>query len=440
MWEKVVKKLRTRQMPPFGEARPAEAEYDTAVASLENALDREAKAKPNPGRTATIRRLTRTEYRNAIRDLLALDVDVTSLLPVDESSYGFDNVTVGDLPPTLLERYISAAEKISRLAVGSAGRSPGGDTVRIAPDLTQEEHLEGLPIGTRGGVAVPYTFPQDGEYEIQVRLRRDRDEKVEGLSEAHDLDVLLDRARVQVLTVKPIPPAAPNQTPNQTPTQTPEQPDAHLNVRVPVSAGPHVLGVTFIKKPTDVIETPRQPYQAHFNSYRHPRIQPAIYSVSILGPFDAKGPGDTPSRRRLFVSRPASAVDEDRAARQIIRTLTRRAYRRPVTEADLQGLMALYKNGRADADFDAGIEMALAGVLVSPQFLFRVETDPAGLPANTPYRISDLAARLAPVVLPLEQHSRRRTDCGGRAGSCARPRCSRSRCGACSRTNDRARS
>jgi hypothetical protein len=389
IWEVVVKKLRTRQMPPVGDARPDEDYYTSALASLEGALDRAAAAKPNPGRTAAIRRLTRTEYQNAVRDLLALDVDVDALLPADESSYGFDNVTVGDLPPTLLERYISAAEKISRLAMGGASRSPGGDTIRIPPDVTQEDHIEGLPIGTRGGVAVPYTFPQTGEYEIQVRLRRDRDEKIEGLSDEHEVELLLDRGRVQVLGVKPSQIAGPN--------EKPVEPDAHLNVRVPITAGPHVLGVAFIKKPSALVETPRQPYQAHFNSYRHPRIQPAIYSVSILGPFDAKGPGDTPSRRRIFVSRPANTADEDRAARQILRTLTRRAYRRPVTEADLQGPLTLYKKGRADGDFDAGIEMALAGVLVSPQFLFRVETDPAGLPANTPYRISDvaLASRLS---------------------------------------------
>ena len=390
VWEVVVKKLRTRQMPPVGDARPDENYYNSALTSLEGALDRAAVAKPNPGRASAIRRLTRTEYQNAIRDLLALDVDVDTLLPADESSYGFDNVTVGDLPPTLLERYISAAAKISRLAVGGATRSPGGDTIRIPPDVTQEEHIDGLPIGTRGGVAVPYTFPQTGEYEIQVRLRRDRDEKVEGLNnEVHELELLLDRARVQVLTVKP--------TQNAGPNERKQEPDDHLKIRVPVTAGPHVVGVTFLKKPSSLVETPRQPYQAHFNSYRHPRLQPAIYSVSIVGPFDAKGPGDTPSRRRIFVSRPANAADEERAARQIIRTLTRRAYRRPVTETDLQGPLALYKKGRADGDFEAGIEMALSGVLVSPQFLFRVETDPVGLPANTPYRVSDvaLASRLS---------------------------------------------
>jgi hypothetical protein len=383
VWERVIKKLRTRQMPPVGEMRPDDGTYDAVVSSLETSLDRAADEHPNPGRTATIRRLTRTEYRNAIRDLLALDVDVDALLPADDSSYGFDNVTVGDLSPTLLERYISAAEKISRLAVGRPSRSPGGETIRVPPDLTQEEHIDGLPIGTRGGTVVPYTFPQDGEYEIQIHLRRDRDEKVEGLSEAHDLEFSLDRARVQVFTVKPAQIAGPNEQPHQ--------PDENLKIRVPVSAGPHVVGVAFLKKPTDLLETPRQPYQAHFNSYRHPRIQPAIYEVSIIGPYDAKGPGDTPSRRRLFVSRPAAPAQETASARKILTTVMRRAYRRPVSDADLKEPLALYEQAREDGDFDAGIEMALSAVLVSPEFLFRVERDPAGLPANTPYRINDLA-------------------------------------------------
>ena len=215
-----------------------------------------------------------------------------SLLPADESSYGFDNVTVGDLSPTLLDRYMSAAEKISRVAVGRPSRSPGGETIRMPPDLTQEEHLEGLPIGTRGGAVLDYTFPMDGEYEIQVRLMRDRDEHVEGLTEPHDLELLLDKARVQVFTVKP-------------PQREPEHAtvDQHLKIRVPVQAGPHALGVAFLKKPSLLLETARQPYQAHFNYYRHPRVQPAIYSISIVGPYGAQGPGDTPSRRRIFVSR-----------------------------------------------------------------------------------------------------------------------------------------
>jgi len=388
VWEKVVRKLRTRQMPPVGEPRPDEATYDAALSFLETALDRTAAAHPNPGRTATIRRLTRTEYHNAVRDLLAVDVDVTSLLPGDESSYGFDNVTVGDLSPTLLDRYISAAEKISRLAVGRPGRTPGGDTIRIVPDLTQEGPVEGLPIGTRGGVVVPYTFAADGEYEFEIRLRRDRDEKVEGLSEAHDVELLLDRTRVQVFTVKP-PAREPGVLTGELPTY--ESVDQHLKIRVPVTAGPHEVGVTFIKKPTLLLETPREPYQAHFNSYRHPRIQPAVYSVTILGPYGASTPGDSPSRRRIFVSRPATPADEEPAAKRILAALTKRAYRRPVTPADLETPLSLYRSARKTGDFDAGIEMALAGVLVSPEFLFRVEEEPRGIAPHTPYRVSDLA-------------------------------------------------
>ena len=386
VWEKVVRKLRARQMPPVNKERPDDATYDTVVRYLETSLDRAAAAHPNPGRTATIRRLTRTEYRNAVRDLLALDVDVTALLPADESSYGFDNVTVGDLSPTLLDRYIAAAEKISRLALGRPSRSPGGETIRVPPDLTQEGHLEGLPIGTRGGTVLPYTFPLDGEYEIQIRLTRDRDEHVEGLTDTHDVELLLDKARVQVFTVKPPQGEMLHATADQ-----------HLKIRVPVQAGPHVVGVAFLKKPSLLQETARQPYQAHFNSYRHPRIQPAVYSISIVGPYDAKTSGDTPSRRRIFVSRPASSDEEDRSARLILASLMRRAYRRPVTDADLQGPLALYRKARADGDFDAGIEMALSAVLVSPHFLFRIEQEPLSAAAGTVYRVSDLdlASRLS---------------------------------------------
>ncbi len=394
VWEKVVRKLRARQMPPVGKDRPDEATYDAVIAALERSLDRAALAAPRPGRTAAIRRLTRTEYRNAVRDLLALELDVASLLPPDESSYGFDNVTVGDLSPTLLDRYFSAAEKISRLAIGRASRSPGGETIRIPADLTQEEHLEGLPVGTRGGAVVPYTFPLDGEYEIQIRLTRDRDELVEGLSEPHELELLLDRERVRIFTVTP--PIRQAATLADAPPSHATV-DQHLTVRVPVRAGPHLVGVTFPKKPSVLLETPRQPYQTHFNSYRHPRIQPAIYSVSIIGPYGEAAAGDTPSRRRIFVSRPKSPAEHDRAAKHIVATLMRRAYRRPVTDADLQGPLALYRQARMGAGFEAGIETALSAVLVSPHFLFRVERDPAGAPPNTPYRVSDLelASRLS---------------------------------------------
>lgn len=386
IWEKVIRKLRARHMPPVGMPGPNEETYDTVISSLAASLDRAAEAHPNPGRTDTFRRLNRTEYHNAISDLLALDVDVASLLPGDQSSYGFDNVTVANLSPTLLERYVTAAEKISRLAVGRPGRSPGGSTIRIPPDLTQEKHIEGLPIGTRGGAVVPYTFPVDGEYDITVRLTRNRNEKVEGLREPHELELLIDRKRVQLFTVKPPPRGADHRNVDQ-----------HLEVRVPVEAGPHEIGVAFVKKPSSLLETQRQPYEAHFNFYRHPRIQPAVYSISIIGPYAAKGPGETPSRRRIFLCRPEKPSEEESCAKQILMTLMRRAYRRPVSDADLQKPLEFYRQARAEGDFDAGIEMALSAVLVSPEFLFRIERDPPGVAPNTAYPVSDLelASRLS---------------------------------------------
>ncbi len=385
VWEKVVRRLRTRRMPPPGLPRPDDATYDAVAASLEASLDHAAAVHPNPGRTDTFRRLNRTEYHNAIRDLLALDVDVDALLPTDESSHGFDNVTVGDLSPTLLDRYIAAAEKISRLAVGRAGRSPGGTTIRTPPDLTQEEHIEGLPVGTRGGVVFPYTFPLDGEYEFTVRLTRDRNEDIEGLSEPHDLELIVDKKRVELFRVEPPPskdaPAA----------------DEHLKIRLPIQAGPHEVGATFLRKSAALLETERQPYQAHFNYYRHPRITPAVYSVSIVGPYDAEGPGETPSRQRIFVCHPQKASEEEGCAQQILQTLMRRAYRRPVTGADIERPLEFYRQTRAKDGFEAGVEMALRAVLVSPEFLFRVEQDPPDVASKTAYRISDLelASRLS---------------------------------------------
>ncbi len=385
-WEGVVRKLQTRQMPPVGMPRPDDAGYDAAVASLVAALDRAAEASPNPGRTDTFRRLNRTEYRNAIRDLLAVDVDVSSLLPTDEASHGFDNITVGELSPTLLERYLAAAKKISRLAVGGPVSSPGGDTVVLRADLTQERHFDGLPFGTRGGTALDYTFPRDAEYEIQLRLTRDRDEHVEGLTEPHDLELSLDGKRVELFTVEPIPRGEPH-----------HGMDDHLRVRVPVKAGPHVVSATFLKKSAALPETERQPYQARFNMDRHPRLQPALYSVSITGPYEATGAGDTPSRRRIFTCHPDAPSEEEACATQILSKLMRRAYRRPVTDADLDVPLELYREAREESGFEAGIEMALRALLVSPHFLFRVEQDPPRVPPNTPYRVSDLelASRLS---------------------------------------------
>ena len=384
IWEKVVRKLRARQMPPAGKKRPDESGYQAALSQLATSLDILAAQHPNPGRTETLRRLNRTEYQNAIRDLLSLDIDAAALLPKDDAGHGFDNVNVGTLSPTLLDRYISAAQKISRLAVGTVQRV-GGDTIRIPADVTQEEHIEGLPLGTRGGALIPYTFPQDAEYEIQVRLTRDRNDEVEGLRERHELQLLLDRELVASFTVTP--PKDRNF----------DAVDRHLKARIPVKAGPHQLGVTFVKNPSSLLETKRQPYNVHFNFHRHPRLGPAVYQVSINGPYDPKGPGDSPSRRRIFVAKPTSSQDEERSAKAILITLSRLAYRRPVTDDDLKKPLEFYREARGERGFDAGIEAGLSAILVSPNFLFRVENDPAGVAPDAAYRVSDLqlASRLS---------------------------------------------
>jgi Protein of unknown function (DUF1592)/Protein of unknown function (DUF1588)/Protein of unknown function (DUF1585)/Protein of unknown function (DUF1587)/Protein of unknown function (DUF1595) len=389
LWEKVLRKIDHQQMPPIGEERPSSAEYQQVVTFLKTELDRAASAAPEPGRTDTFRRLNRTEYQNAIRDLLALQIDATALLPNDEPARGFDNVTVGNLSPTLLDRYVSAAQKIARLAVGASRKTPSGDTFRVPPDLTQEGHIEGLPLGTRGGTLIPYTFPQDGEYEIQIRLARDRNEQVEGLKAPHDIEVLIDGERVAFATVKP--PGA---------DKNAEAVDQHLKFRVPIKAGPHHVGVAFIKNPSVLIETERQPFVARFNMHRHPRTAPALYQTSITGPFNSSGPGDTPSRRLIFgeTARGGVLVNDEVRARAILAPLLHRAYRRPINDDDLHRLLQFFREGSAEgAGFEAGIESALAAILVAPQFLIRVETDPAGLAPGTVYRISDLefASRLS---------------------------------------------
>ena len=386
IWEKAVRKLRGRQMPPVGAPRPDEGTYEAVVSSLEAALDTAAAVRPDPGRTDTFRRLTRTEYQNAIRDLLALELNLSSVLPRDESSSGFDNITVGDLSPALLEGYVAAADRISRLAVGRPVESPEVVTITKKPDLTQEWHMEGLPVGSRGGTVLSHTFPLDAEYEIVITLTRDRDEQVEGLRVPHQVELLVDNERVRLFEVVP-----PRHVGNHTMV------DKHLTARIPISAGPHQIGVTFLKRPWGVLETDRQPYHAHYNVYRHPRVQPAVYEVSVRGPFNSTGPGNTPSRDRIFACRPEASPDEEICVRRILSGLMRRAYRREVSEADFDSPLEFYRRGRSEGGVEAGIEMALSSILVSSDFLFRVEREPAGIPPGTAYRISDteLASRLS---------------------------------------------
>ena len=390
VWERVVRKLRAGAMPPEGAARPDAAAYQGLLDHVETALDARAAAAPDPGRTDTFRRLNRTEYRNAVRDLLDLDVDVAALLPRDDASYGFDNVGLVELSPTLMERYLAAAQKISRLAVGSSAIVPGSRVVTLRPDLTQEAHLDGLPFGTRGGAAVDHTFPLDGEYEIEVRLARNRNENVEGLRDPHVVEMLLDGRRLKLFTVVP----DRNRLGGY---YADEGVDQHLDLRLHVTAGPHTVGAAFLRKNAALIETERQPYQAQFNQDRHPRQQPAVHSISISGPFNPSGAGDTPSRNRIFTCRPASAADEADCAARIVSALARRAYRRPVSYGDLEMPLSFYERGRAEGGFEAGVELALRALLTSPEFLFRIEEDPQGAAPGAPYRLGDfaLASRLS---------------------------------------------
>ena len=390
VWEKVVRKLRTGMMPPPSRRQPPAAARDALASRLEVSLDAAARAHPNPGRTDTLRRLNRTEYRNAVRDLLALDIDTTSLLPPDESGHGFDNVTVSDLSPVLLDRYISAAQRVSRLAVGSTHTALQSEVIRVAGDVTQEAHMPGLPIGTRGGTVVPFTFAQDGEYDIQIRLARNRVGFVGGLREpgAHFLELQLDRELVKTFVVEK-PPEGEDHV----------LVDEHLKMRIPVTAGPHDVGVTFQKRSSSLAETERRPLQSRFNETRHPRLTPAVYEISISGPYSPRGAEDTPSRRRIFVCQPTNSLrgGEEACAREILSTLMRRAYRRAVSETDVERVMAFYRTGRSEGDFNVGIGKAVSAVLMSPDFLLRVELDPEQAAPGSAYRISDveLASRLS---------------------------------------------
>ena len=406
-WEKVVRKIRTRQMPPPGMPRPGNAAYDSLSEYLEAELDRSAATDPNPGRPV-IRRLNRTEYAYAIRDLIALEVDSDALLPSDESAHGFDNV--GDalsVSPLLLERYLAAARKISRLAIGDSTIRPIFETYDVPSYLMQEQRTsEDLPFGSRGGVAIRHYFPLDGEYTIQIGLQRNARDYIRGLGEPHQLDVRLDGARIKMFTVGGDNKGQSSGIFSSATQGDPEQEEyerntaeAGLELRLPVKAGARVLGVTFLEK-APLPEGPLQPRLTQIEFAPFKGGIPAIGSVTIGGPYNAKGAGDTPSRHKIFVCHPAgnsTNMDEAACAKKILSTLARRAYRRPVTGKDVQTLLRFYEAGRSESGFVAGIGMALERMLISPEFLFRIERDPEGVAANTAYPVNDLelASRLS---------------------------------------------
>ena len=362
-------------MPPAGVPHPDDATNSALANYLEAALDGAATAHPDPGRPA-IYRLNRFQYANAIRDLIGLEIDAASLLPADDSGYGFDNIgEVLTVSPVLLEKYLSAAATISRLAVGDPSLAATSTEFSIPPATVQtERESRDLPIGSRGGIAVRHHFPLDAEYVIKVRLQRGKDATtIVGMSEPRQLDIRLDGHRIKLFTV-----GGPG----------PIEDDA-LEVRAPVAAGSHLVAATFLKdtvKPEGVLD--RTGDQAFFEG---------IGTVSIAGPYRASGPGDTASRRRIFVCQPRGPAAEETCAITIVTTLARRAYRRPVAKQEVSSLMAPYRSGREEGGFERGIRLALQRILVSPDFLFRVEIDPPGVAPGSAYRISDveLASRLS---------------------------------------------
>jgi mono/diheme cytochrome c family protein len=385
-WESVLRKLLTHQMPPFDADQPSAEARQATIEQLGQILDHQAATRLDPGRTETLRRLTRTEYRNAVRDLVAIELDMADLLPADEASHGFDNVTVSSLSPTQISRYLSAAQKISRLAVGRQSSTVIGETIRVRPDITQDTHRPGLPLGSRGGILTRHLFPGTGEYEIQVRLMRDRNEELEGLRGKHELQLRLDRKLVKAWEL--VPPG---------PGQDDRAVDADLKLRIPVTAGPHELAVTFPEQSKALSESLRQPLNVHFNYYRHPRLGPAVFEVSIVGPFESSAPGDTPSRRQIFDCYPEQPEQESQCATAILKRLSRRAFRRTATSEELSSILEAYDQGRREGDFELGIERAFAAILMHPRFLLRVELDPPDAVPGTAYRISDLelASRLS---------------------------------------------
>jgi mono/diheme cytochrome c family protein len=423
-WERVVRKVRAGVMPPAGMPRPDRATLDGLAGWLESQLDLAAAAHPNPGRTESLHRLNRAEYRNAVRDLLGLDLDVSPLLPPDDSSYGFDNIAgVLKLSPTLMERYLIAAQRVSRLAVGSAGPEPAIDYFRIADDLSQDRHVDGMPLGTRGGTRVSYVFAMDGEYEFRPRLTRDLNESLPLYGDDQVLEISIDGVRAGLFTMPGIgrgeqPARAPASSGASDGAQRPaisqiatgprlsakdrearNRADETWNLRVPVKAGQREVVVTFLNPTTALDETPRlpflRPYPAGVN-IPETRLGAHLRSLEIEGPLNGTGPGVTAVRDGLIPCRPP-AVAELTCARRILGSLATRAYRRPARAADVEPLLAFYRDGREGATFDRGIERAVRRLLVSPEFLFRVERDPAGVKPGAPYRLGDLelASRLS---------------------------------------------
>ena len=384
VWEKIVRKLRTETMPPAGAPRPDKATYESVAAFLESELDRAALTHPQLGKLPLVHRLTRTEYQNAVRDLLALEalpneVRIDLLLPPDNISSGFDNIA--DLlfvSPSNMERYLDAARKVARLAVGDPAMPVLVNIHKLDAEHPQDERVDALPFGTRGGVAVRSEFPVDGKYIVKVELAG-------GARERHELEVTVDGALAAQRAIGEEAPAGGRGRGRGGAVAAP------LEFPLTLKAGPKVIGVSFVQRTEARDESTLRPRMRSRGS------QPAIASVTISGPYDVTAPGDSPSRKRIFTCRPATPASDVPCARQILSTLARRAYRHPIVEADLQDLLPFFESGRKEGSFDHGIQRAIERLLVSSQFLFRIERTPADVAPGGVYRLSDLelASRLS---------------------------------------------
>jgi mono/diheme cytochrome c family protein len=407
VWEKVATKLRTQEMPPPGRSRPNPATYQAVTSALETALDNAAAAKPKPGRVP-VHRLSRIEYANAIRDLLALEIDAQSLLGADEPDPdNFSNIaSVLTVSPLLIEGYLSSAYKVSLLAVGDSKTAAVIDTYQVPKALDQSDRTnDDLPFGSQGGVVIRHHFPVDGQYGIKVLLRRELYYYIMGMGEQHLLDVRIDGAKVKQFKVggdapgRPAPEGFVGNTFGDPEWEVYMQTaDAGLELRVPVKAGTRQISVSFVRQHREhqgVLQPPQRGFARSTNElyFDHP----AVDTVLVSGPFEPTGAGDTPSRRKVFICRPTDAASEAPCATKILTALARRAYRRPVTEKELRILLDFYESGREEGGFETGIQYGIERILASPNFLFRIQRRPPTVAAGDAYRLSDLelASRLS---------------------------------------------
>ncbi len=393
IFEKVIRKLRGGQMPPIGGPRPTKDEKTSLVHYLETALNQASIEHPNPG-PASIHRMNRTEYGNAIRDLLALDIDPADYLPADDEGYGFDNIAdILRVSPSLLEQYLGGSAKIAALAVGDPKIRAVTSVYRAPSDLSQRGHIEGLPLGTRGGLAIHHYFPLDGQYDFNVFLLRNIVGYMAGLEWPHELEISIDGERVFSAGVGG---EADNAASDANMSAAANAIDARLRTRVPVKAGMHDVAVTFVGRSEAETQEPLELHTRDLDLQDMNGI-PTVDYVNVTGPFDPSGPGDTPSRERIFTCHPTDPSTERPCATEILSTLAHRAYRRPVSESELGTLLKFYDAARAGGGFEAGVESALRVILTSPMFVFRSEPDPAGVAPGTVYKVGDveLASRLS---------------------------------------------